>query len=182
MKTTQTIRSTVALVALVLVTALSGCASAPLGQVPATTFPSSALTGPGTASGTTSSLPVNSVPPISLPVGADAALRISVRAAPEAAEKISTLVCSGNKPLDGSSLADPAAACATLQKSGPSVFAPPASNRECTMQFGGPQTARVSGTFDGTAVEKSFSLQNGCEIADWNSFAAVLGGAAGNGL
>jgi hypothetical protein len=38
----------------------------------------------------------------------------------------------------------------------------------CTAIYGGPQVARVSGTFGGHKVRATFNRRGGCEIARWN--------------
>ncbi len=39
----------------------------------------------------------------------------------------------------------------------------------CTMIFGGPEQARVYGTFEGEEIDAEFSKANGCELARWES-------------
>lgn len=43
----------------------------------------------------------------------------------------------------------------------------------CTMIYGGPATATVTGTVDGEQVDASFSRQDGCAIARWDSIQAL---------
>ncbi|HJV98177.1 MAG TPA: serine protease inhibitor, partial [Arthrobacter sp.] len=49
----------------------------------------------------------------------------------------------------------------------------------CTEQYGGPQTATVTGIVDDTPVEASFARTNGCEIGVWNAAQDVLGASGG---
>jgi hypothetical protein len=70
---------------------------------------------------------------------------------------------------------DPDAACATLGELDPEVFEPVPDNAPCTMIHGGPQTATVTGQWNGEAVEAEFSRANGCEIDRWDQAAPVLG-------
>ena len=44
----------------------------------------------------------------------------------------------------------------------------------CTQQYGGPATARVTGTWQGQHVDATFDRTNGCEIARWNTLRPVL--------
>jgi hypothetical protein len=44
----------------------------------------------------------------------------------------------------------------------------------CTQQFGGPETATISGTLDGRRVDARFARTNGCEIARWEKVAPLL--------
>lgn len=49
----------------------------------------------------------------------------------------------------------------------------------CTEQYGGAQTARVTGTYRGTPVDVELSRVNGCRIADWDRLGALLPGPVG---
>jgi hypothetical protein len=62
-----------------------------------------------------------------------------------------------------------AAACDRLAQAGSQVFEPVPADRACTEIFGGPQTATITGVYDGTAVDASFSRENGCEIDRWDT-------------
>ena len=44
----------------------------------------------------------------------------------------------------------------------------------CTEQFGGPETATISGRLDGREVAARFARNNGCEIARWEKVAPLL--------
>lgn len=44
----------------------------------------------------------------------------------------------------------------------------------CTEQYGGPEIATISGTFDGVDVDTSFDRANGCGIGDWELLSALL--------
>lgn len=73
---------------------------------------------------------------------------------------------------------DPEAACtALLAPTAP--LAPPPADQVCTEIYGGPETARVVGTVQGRAVDRSFDRANGCGIADWTAMGAVLPEPAG---
>lgn len=74
----------------------------------------------------------------------------------------------------GGDVADPRAACDQLAEVGVAGFAPVGSDVVCTQQFGGPQTATVTGTLDGEDVEATFSRTDGCEISRWDALDAVL--------
>jgi hypothetical protein len=47
-------------------------------------------------------------------------------------------------------------------------FAPVPPGTMCTQIYGGPQIARVRGTFRGHKVQATFNRRGGCEIARWN--------------
>lgn len=65
-------------------------------------------------------------------------------------------------------------ACATLHRLGPKAFAPVPADVMCTEQYGGPQRARVTGTWHGRAVRASFTRTDGCQIARWDAIVPVL--------
>lgn len=44
----------------------------------------------------------------------------------------------------------------------------------CTMEYGGPETATITGTLDDTAVDASFDRADGCGISDWALFSSFL--------
>lgn len=86
----------------------------------------------------------------------------------------STLTC---QPAGGDH-PDTAGACAGIAAAGGAgAFAPADPALACTEIYGGPQTATVTGTVDGTAVDASFSRANGCEIARWDALVGLLGEA-----
>jgi hypothetical protein len=53
-------------------------------------------------------------------------------------------------------------------------FAPLADDVACTEIFGGPQVARVHGTFRGEPVDAHFNRTDGCEIARWDKHAFLF--------
>jgi len=55
-------------------------------------------------------------------------------------------------------------------------FAPIPKDAACTQVYGGPQTARVKGTFRGRSIWTSFARRNGCEIARWQRVAFLFPG------
>jgi hypothetical protein len=54
------------------------------------------------------------------------------------------------------------------------VFEPTPRNVACTQQYGGPETAKVTGTFRGEPVDAEFARRNGCEIARWEDAMELL--------
>ena len=64
--------------------------------------------------------------------------------------------------------------CAAAAGLRPADFEPTAAGIACTEQFGGPQTASVTGTFRGRPVDARFARHDGCEIARWDKLAALL--------
>ncbi|MEX5719692.1 SSI family serine proteinase inhibitor [Geodermatophilus maliterrae] len=86
-----------------------------------------------------------------------------------------TLTC-GEVP--GGDHPDPRAACAHLAAMD-DPFAPLAVGRLCTEQYGGPQTARVTGTWRGAGVDLALSRTDGCRISQWDSLGPLLPGPVG---
>ncbi|MFZ3569237.1 SSI family serine proteinase inhibitor [Streptomyces sp. BH097] len=77
----------------------------------------------------------------------------------------------------GGTHSDPGAACGRLDEleaEGVDPFAPVAGDARCTMQYGGPATARVTGNWHGRVVDSSYALSNGCEISRWQQLEPVL--------
>lgn len=54
-------------------------------------------------------------------------------------------------------------------------FAPVPRDAVCTMIFGGPQRALVTGTYRGRRVWTRFDRSDGCRIARWNAHAFLFG-------
>jgi Subtilisin inhibitor-like len=86
-----------------------------------------------------------------------------------------TLTCVGF--VEGSH-PDPEAACEHL-KALDDPFAPLPADVACTEQFGGPQTARVLGRWNGRPVDLELSRTDGCRISQWDSLGPLLPGPVG---
>ena len=113
--------------------------------------------------------------PEETPTSPPTSLTISVDLGDGSAAQEWTLTC--DPP--GGSHPQPEAACAALADIDPTVFDPVPPNQVCTQIFGGPETATVSGTWNGDAVDAAFARNNGCEIARWEAAVEVLGGRYG---
>jgi hypothetical protein len=48
-------------------------------------------------------------------------------------------------------------------------------DRACTLQYGGPERAHVTGTLEGRPIDVRLSRTNGCGIADYEALFAALG-------
>ncbi len=144
-------------------------------KTPATTPPEATAPPPGTTAGT----PPGTTP--SVPPAADAVdLSITLTEAPDAAPRTFRLVAAGAATLAESTLPDPAAALVAVQRYGEKMFFPvPDPNRMCTEQYGGPETAVVTGWFHGREVASAFKRTNGCEIASWRALAPLFGALGG---
>ena len=86
-----------------------------------------------------------------------------------------TLVCGAAPEGDHP---DPAAACAHLAGVD-DPFAPLPTDSVCTEQYGGPETARFTGTWQGEPVDAEFSRTDGCHISQWEALGPVLPPVAG---
>jgi hypothetical protein len=64
--------------------------------------------------------------------------------------------------------------CAKLDAIAGNPFLPVPAGVACTDVYGGPETARVSGTFRGRRVWVTFRQTNGCEIARWNKLSFLF--------
>lgn len=68
-------------------------------------------------------------------------------------------------------------ACAKLDQlaeEGKDPFAPVSPRRSCFMQYGGPATAEITGTWQGRKVDAQFRRTNSCEIHRWAQLEPLL--------
>ena len=107
---------------------------------------------------------------LAAPAGGQTKLSITVwPRGPEGAADHYTLGCA---PARGT-LPSPGIACRKLAAlSAP--FAPTPKDEVCTMIYGGPQVARVTGTLRGRKVWVTLRRRNGCEIDRWNRVSFLL--------
>lgn len=147
--------------------ALSACGSAQ---------PSAASTPPSKSSASPSGAPGSATPSAPSSPGTPAATQLTVHYVPDAGKpaQVWTLTCDptgGNHPYAQQS-------CDLLAKAaaaGTDPFAKTKVGVMCTMIFGGPQTATVTGTWRGNPVNASFSRKNGCEIHRWDTASPLVG-------
>ncbi|MET9526600.1 SSI family serine proteinase inhibitor [Streptomyces coeruleorubidus] len=100
-------------------------------------------------------------------------LTVTVRNAGGEADGTYELYCGP----DGGSHPDPRGACAALERDtrwGKDVFAPAPEGGFCTMQYGGPATAHVTGTWAGRPVDATYDRRDGCGIARWDRLVPLL--------
>jgi hypothetical protein len=69
-------------------------------------------------------------------------------------------------------------ACARLDELG-GPLAPVPSGQMCSMIYGGPQTAHVTGVWRGEVVDETYRRTDGCEVARWNRMVPALPSPAG---
>lgn len=87
-----------------------------------------------------------------------------------------SLQCGGGSPEATGYLEDADADAAELCERAVGLrelFTEEPPQRACTQIFGGPQTARVTGELSGATVDRRFSRENGCRIAEWDRLAVA---------
>jgi hypothetical protein len=131
--------------------------AAVLGAVVALAAACGSQSGTGGAASTGASKPASS-------------LTISVTAARGAVPRHWTLTC---EPAGGTH-PNPQTACITLDHV-KDPFAPVPSGVMCSMIASGPQTASITGIWDGKHVTATYSRDNGCQTERWNKISKVLG-------
>ena len=62
---------------------------------------------------------------------------------------------------------NPQAACQALEANGAAALPPVPKDKACTQIYGGPETAIISGTWNGQAVMSMFARNDGCQISRW---------------
>ncbi|MFJ5778572.1 SSI family serine proteinase inhibitor [Streptomyces sp. NPDC093094] len=118
-------------------------------------------------------VPSPSVPPV---IGGDppgGRLTVTVRDAGGGADGTYELRCGPS----GGSHPDPAGACRAVERRtrwGEDPFAPVPDGSVCTMLYGGPATAHVTGTWAGRPVDARFDRTDGCETDRWERFVPLL--------
>ena len=115
----------------------------------------------------------------------DVDLTVSLTDVPGADDREFRLVARDGSVSAESTLPDPTAALAAVERFGEDLFfAVRRPDAMCTQQYGGPQVALVTGLLYGRRVHSRFTLTDGCEIARWRALAPLLGGSAhpGSGI
>lgn len=173
--TSRTVGSAVALAAAsaLTVTAPSAVAATPAAAPAAVT---SGATGTASASGPTGVAFVFAPPPVrdeDRPGGSGDRLIVTVHSAGPGRDGTYELVC---HPAAGSH-PDPRRACAAVDRNthwGRDPFAPVPQDSVCTMIYGGPATAHVTGSWAGRPVNATYKRSDGCEIERWNRMVPLL--------
>ncbi|MGY2063926.1 SSI family serine proteinase inhibitor [Blastococcus sp. SYSU DS0619] len=101
---------------------------------------------------------------------AETDLRIEVDLGDGTPPRTWTLTCVG---VAEGSHPEPEAACAHLDGM-TEPFAPLPEDMMCTEQYGGPQTAHITGRWRGEPVDLQLSRVDRCRITQWDSFGPVL--------
>ncbi|MFJ9739338.1 SSI family serine proteinase inhibitor [Streptomyces sp. NPDC101166] len=100
-------------------------------------------------------------------------LTVTVRDAGAAADGTFELYC---HPAGGTH-PDASEACGALERNarwGTDTFAPVPDDGVCTMRYGGPATAHVTGRWAGRPVDATFDRADGCRIERWDRFVPLL--------
>lgn len=109
------------------------------------------------------------------PIGRPSVLTIVVQGETDAQSSKHTLMCRPN----GGSHPTPAAACQRLRRVPGWVWQPVPPGTMCTMIYGGPEQAVITGTVHGRPVAAEFNRTNGCELARWDALVPVLPDVSG---
>lgn len=99
--------------------------------------------------------------------------RLSITVWPQGkagAKAVYTLSC----PTGKSTLPAARAACNKLSHLGARAFAPVPRGIACTLIYGGPQQALVTGRFADKTIRAVFSRTDGCQIARWSRVAFLF--------
>jgi hypothetical protein len=103
---------------------------------------------------------------------ADDDLQIGIDLGDGSAPQTWTLTCVGVGVVEGS---HPQAQAACDHLAGlQNPFAPIPDDVMCTQQYGGPETARIIGRWNGEPVELELSRVDGCRIEQWNALVPVV--------
>jgi hypothetical protein len=165
---------------LMAVAGLAACTPGGGGGTPSPTSPSATVTPSPDAEPTTPAPSPSAAPVTSGPGARHAEHAIMVKPSETGTPANFTLVCVDGVPAAESQHPDAAAACLAVKNNAALLSpAPRPTDQACTMQYGGPQEATVTGVVDGQPVEATFTLRDGCEIADWNAAKDVLGSTGG---
>jgi hypothetical protein len=69
---------------------------------------------------------------------------------------------------------DVAELCRAAKQLEPFLASKPDPRRACTQIYGGPETARITGTVGGREVNRRLDRSDGCGIADWQRAASLI--------
>ena len=68
----------------------------------------------------------------------------------------------------------PDTACRVLEANGAAALPPVPKDKVCTQIYGGPETATITGTWQGKRVMSRFARNDGCQISRWKLMAGLL--------
>lgn len=136
-------------------------------------------TSAATAAGSAAALPLPPLPLLAAPQPDSLTVVVAKSGHPDA-DGTWTLTCDGARA--GGNHPAAARACERLggfAREGKDPFAPVPAGGLCAQVYGGPVTARVTGTWQGRRIDARFSRSDGCEIARWENAEPLLPGVRG---
>lgn len=94
------------------------------------------------------------------------------------ASSVAKLRCSGSRAT-GTGWARRSAKrrCSTARRLARFLAAKPRKDLQCTMIYGGPERARVSGKIGSRRIARTFTRRDGCQIAEFERVKALLSGS-----
>ena len=102
-------------------------------------------------------------------------MELQIVAADRARKVDASLRCDGaQESARGFAGADAHELCRAATALAPFLARAPDPDRACTQIYGGPQTARITGTIGGRRIDRSFSRTDGCRISDWDRAKQLL--------
>lgn len=144
-------------------TAESGAAVPPSGG------PSSAVQ--GTATGTDDLWGAGGSTPSSLPSAPSGPADLTIVVDDGSGRRTTwTLTCD---PAGGTH-PQPEQACAVLGAAGGTALPPVSADTICSQQYGGPETATITGTWREATVSAEITLKDGCQIGRWTALRGLL--------
>jgi hypothetical protein len=108
------------------------------------------------------------------PRSVSARLDVRVVLEPGAEPRLATLECGARHEATGF-IRDASAACRQVTQQRQFLVDGPSADRICTMIYGGPQVATITGEIDGAAVRREVRRSDGCGISDWEKLSTLLG-------
>lgn len=127
-----------------------------------------ALTGCGGSGDTRAGGDVTLAPPTTEARGStELTIVVSTDTGPATTWRLTCDPSGGNHP-------EPEKACATLQAHAEQTLASVPADQMCAQVHGGDQTARITGTWQGEAVDALITRTDGCQITRWNSLVGLL--------
>jgi predicted small lipoprotein YifL len=106
----------------------------------------------------------------------DTELTITVDLGDDNAPTVSTVTCGDDAALAGDPTpVDAARICEILRLDGVRTLLREGNAADaCTMEYGGPETARIEGRLDGQPVATTVDRTDGCGIGDWAALEGIL--------
>jgi hypothetical protein len=83
----------------------------------------------------------------------------------------------GGRPAHSVKVRCPGTHCNATKRLERSDFAPTPAGVACSMIYGGPETATVTGTLRGTPIDAKFSRTDGCQTSRWRKVQKLLAAA-----